>query len=785
MSQRGARGDDATLAAIPDTALPSSGATPTPAGEREIEGAAKLAGRYELLGLLGVGGMGSVYRARDLELDELVALKMLRRELVGTIEALERFRREVKLARRVTHTNVARTFDIGEHAGERFLTMELVEGSSLARVIAERGALPITDVVRIGACIADGLESAHAVSVVHRDLKPDNVLLAKDGRVVITDFGIARAGDAAGRTGAGQVVGTPAYMAPEQVEAKAVDARADLYALGLVLYEMITGERAWPGEAAFAVAAARLVRPPPDPSARRLIPPALATLVRACMSRDPAGRPESAARVATELRALEQVPAAVSLAPSAPAFDRAIDRTLLVAPLRDSAVAEDRWIAEGLAEDLTDALSMVSGLRVRAHAHASEGLTEAREIGRQAGVDVVVDGSVRRSGDALRISLRLLSVRDGFQLWARRFEGRIGDLLTINDDAARAIAAALTDTATRPREAPADADAVELYLRARSGLNTMFEPAYEAAVALLDRALALAPNNPVILAERAWTRMSQTFRPGTSEELMATALREATLALELGPMLGEPWVALAHVRNNSNDTAGAVVALRRAVKNAPSLARAHDLLGRIMLEAGLFDAAIHHLERAIWLDPAVLVFPYIDLVRAHALRGDDERRDRALTRLRERSKLHHRLLASRLGMWRDARFETDPYLPNAHRRNVVVSELHDAVMEHHALTLEQTRELDDLGAQPGVGSRARRLFHQVRAEIAASLGDGARTRDSIEQSVGFGLMDLAWMDRCPVLTASRDEPWFRAQRAIVAARVQPVIEAYAKLDEPD
>ena len=308
--------DGATLIAVdvPHAAnAPSTVITPSaPATSSGVSAASserqRLAGRYEIVALIGSGGMGTVYRARDLELDEVVALKVLRPELVAAPGILDRFRREAKLARRVTHKNVARVFDIGEHEGEKFLTMELVEGEALSAALSRSGAFPLERALAVGAAIADGLGSAHAAGVVHRDLKPDNVLLARDGRVVVTDFGIARAlTDALQGGGAsnsiGMLVGTPAYMAPEQVEARPeVDARADIYAFGAVLYELFTGNRAWPGDSPFAVAAARLLNPPPDPRAlRRDLPDLCAELVLRCMARDPAQRPASIAEAGAAL----------------------------------------------------------------------------------------------------------------------------------------------------------------------------------------------------------------------------------------------------------------------------------------------------------------------------------------------------------------------------------------------------------------------------------------------------------------------------------------------------
>ena len=203
-------------------------------------------GRYQILGLLGSGGSGTVYRARDTELGEIVALKLLHRDLLRAPGVLDRFRSEVRLSRKVTHKNVARMFDIGEHAGEKFLTMELIEGESLATVmgadIGQTHALPLSRTIAIATEVCAGLAAAHEVGIVHRDLKPENIMLAKDGRVLITDFGIARMQQQPDKpSAAAEFVGTPAYMSPEQAEgADKIDARSDLFSLGVMLFERIS-----------------------------------------------------------------------------------------------------------------------------------------------------------------------------------------------------------------------------------------------------------------------------------------------------------------------------------------------------------------------------------------------------------------------------------------------------------------------------------------------------------------------------------------------------------------
>lgn len=320
-----------------------------------------IGGRYDVLGRIGAGAMGNVYRVRDRELDEVVALKMLRSELAGDAQSLARFRQEVKLARRVTHQNVARTFDIGEHDGEKFLTMEFVDGEPLSRIV-ERGPMEVDAAIAIALGACAGLEAAHEAGVVHRDLKPDNVLIGAGERVVITDFGIA--GDARQQTGT--FAGMPAYMAPEQVEGKTIDGRTDLYAFGAMLFERVTGRMAWEGTSPFLVASARLTQPPPDPRAvRRDLPEALAAAIVRCLARAPGDRFARAKDLADALRS-----ARTTHAP--PLDERAIamavphttETSVAVLPLRNAGSFDD-YVIDGLTDDLVDTLSMTAGLRVR------------------------------------------------------------------------------------------------------------------------------------------------------------------------------------------------------------------------------------------------------------------------------------------------------------------------------------------------------------------------------------------------------------------------------------
>jgi serine/threonine-protein kinase len=280
-------------------------ASTSPGGVERLEAGQLFAGRYFLLREVGRGGMGAVYQARDELLGEVVGLKVLEAGSAWGSVAWERFRREARLARRIAHRHVARVYDLGRHQGHAFLTMEYVDGEDLRARLARQRPLSAETAARVALAVCEGLAAAHAAGVVHRDLKPANVLLEHGGRVVVTDFGIARAMEDEGEgalTNPRTLVGTPLYMAPEQMMEEPVDARTDVYALGLLLWEMLVGEPAFQGCTTLGAAFKRLRRPPPDPRMREAsVPDALAELVLACLSLKPHERPAGALAVADTL----------------------------------------------------------------------------------------------------------------------------------------------------------------------------------------------------------------------------------------------------------------------------------------------------------------------------------------------------------------------------------------------------------------------------------------------------------------------------------------------------
>lgn len=756
-----------------------------------------LGGRYHLLALIGSGGAGQVYRVRDQQLDEIVALKMLRHE-VGDAGAAEALRQEVKLARRVTHKNVARTFDIGEHNGVGFLTMEYVDGISLARVI---GDVPLSTqrALHVAQSIAEGLAAAHEAGVIHRDLKPSNVLVESANRVVITDFGIARLGTSASPHESAAWIGTPAYMAPEQVECRTdIDARTDIYALGEVLFELLTGRRVWLGTTSVAVAMRRLNEPPPNPCELRAdLPRAVGDFVVHLLARhreDRIATAEEVVHALTALAALSDVRELASSdsrdlrASSAEASDGAQAPTSLqpraksipvaVLPFRNGAPADD-YISDGFSEDLLDLLSTAPALRVRPRSLVQAFKrqdVDPREVGRQLGVDVVVDGSMRRLGDdSFRLTVRLVGVADGFQLWARTFEAVTADLFVVSDTAARAIGHALTTHIVGPtRKTASDPVAIDLYLRAREELaKRAYGNDVDDAVELLQEALRRDPEEPNILAAYAIARS----RISHSRKSALEALRAAELATRIAPHLADGWLSLASVRLMEADFPSTVRASARALQCSPHLAKAHHLVGDVMVQVGWTEAAIERCALALRLDPS-LPGPAITLALVHALFGDDESAEEML-RHPSLSGAPVSVIAmgtrSRFAMWRrkpplpaDGDVDISSQRGPAARIARFCQEVAVSQRVSNA-SVESLRSLRSL-ASTLIGS----FVGQIEAEAWASVAEGERALDAIEFASSRGLSDLLWMDRLVLFSEIRTLPRFQALRASVVARAETI-----------
>jgi serine/threonine-protein kinase len=733
--------------------------------------------RFEILGLLGQGGMGSVYKARDTELGEVVALKMLHPDVSRSPARLERFRQEVRLARRVTHASVARTYDIGEHGTARFLTMEYVEGESLEALLQRERPLSLARTMAVVVPLCEGLAAAHGAGVVHRDLKPANILLARSGRVVITDFGVARDVETAvGAGGTMTPIGTPSYMAPEQVEAGPVDGRTDVYALGVMLFEMLTGERPWKGDSLAALLMTRLLNPPPDAhQVRPEVRPEVAGLVRRCMARQPADRPAGAAEVAAELGRLladtsgSQVASSARLAavPSHPWTAGPLaagTASLAVLPFRNAGAAEEEHWADGFTEDLIETLSLVPRLKVHSRG-AVMGLKgsskDPRHIGQELGAQAIVEGSVRRHGSAMRIQARLVSAADGFQIWAQRFERPSVDLLAVADEVSAQVAAALATQLTRgARPGFADTLALELYLKARQAYHEVSSEGLARARDLFEQALTHAPGDARIMAGYAMTcTRAWLLGPAGHDEIGNRARHYAESAARANPDLAEPHLAIAHMHNQWLRGTDAARELVTALAKNPQLGEAHDVAGRLLMEVDALPEAARALERALSCEPN-LVFSRLGMAQVLALAGDWEAEARY--RIPDSSLGPLAMAEARRRFWR----EGDPR---------ILEELR--AVARHPMTVRVLRAVLD-GADDvfPVEAWPRRLtfFGQMRIEYLSATGAMHRASQLLGEAVGLGLLDVAWLRRCPVLAPLRADPSFAAHIEAVEQRAAPV-----------
>ncbi len=416
----------------------------------DLAAGSTFAGRYQVIEELGRGGMGTVYKVLDRKINEEMALKVLRPEIAPNPTAVERFKNELKLARRISHKNVCRLFDLHEESGTLFITMEYVPGEDLDALIGREGRLPIEKACSLAAQIAEGLAQAHRLGVIHRDLKPHNIRIDPERRVRIMDFGIAREVAGPDLTAAGMIVGTPYYMSPEQAAGESADERTDIYALGTILFEMVTGKTPFQGESAFSVALKHQTELPRHPRELRAeIPETLDRLIIKCLAKKKEERYQSAEELLAALVPLAK--GEISITANVPgkktaafsAREREYLTSIAVLPFKDMSSQRDQdYLCEGLAEELINALAQVKGLKVaaRTSAFSFKGKeADIREIGRQLNVGSILEGSIQKSGTHLRVTTQLISVADGYHLWSERFDRDIKDVFSVQDEISMAV----------------------------------------------------------------------------------------------------------------------------------------------------------------------------------------------------------------------------------------------------------------------------------------------------------------------------------------------------------
>jgi len=438
-----------------------------------------LAGRYRLEREVGRGGMATVHLAQDLKHRRPVAVKVLHPELAVNVGA-DRFLREIDIAAGLNHPHILTLIDSGNADGLLYYVMPFVEGESLRGRLARDGRLPITEAVELTRKVATALAYAHARGVVHRDIKPENIML-HEGEPMVTDFGIARAvsGEGESLTQTGMSLGTPAYMSPEQASGEhEIDGRSDIYSLGCVLYEMLAGEPPFTGPSVQAIIVRRFTEPARSVRALRPEVPELVdrALLRA-LARAPEERFAAAAQLAQALAPATPVRTPPDGAPTIVTASHRAARSIAVLPFADMSPAKDQdYFCEGIAEEIINALAKIDALQVasRSSAFGYKGKNQdIRQVGEQLNVATVMEGSVRKAGNRLRITAQLINVTDGYHLWSERYDRELEDVFAVQDEIAanivKALRLVLTDEQRRAIERPqtGNVEAYEFYLRGR------------------------------------------------------------------------------------------------------------------------------------------------------------------------------------------------------------------------------------------------------------------------------------------------------------------------------
>ena len=584
---------------------------------------------YKIMNQLGSGGMGVVYEAADSRLGRQVALKFLSREMEQDAHSLERFEREARAASALNHPGICTVYSIEKHEDHTFIVMELLEGETLAKIIDGR-AMEIDHLIDLAVQITDALESAHSKGIVHRDIKPVNIFINSRGQAKILDFGLAKVeagrrspagpdqetlADSAALTKAGTVIGTVAYMSPEQARGKLTDARTDLFSLGTVLYQMATGIMPFEGNTSAVVFEAILNRQPvPVCTVNATVPEAFARILDKAMEKDRNLRYQTATDLKTDLARLKRDldsgnRQAVSSPDSRSGAEESGDRSIAVLYFENlSGAKEDEYFRDGITEDIITELSKIQGLNIFSRptvlAYRDKPVTPA-QIGQQLRASHVLAGSLRRAGDRLRINAQLIDTRTDFPLWSERYDREMKDVFEVQDEIARKIAEALRISLS-PQEQEALAakptenlQAYDMYLKGKSYARRLTRQDVDFALQMYESAVAQDPN--FALAYAAITNACAQYQGsfGTDANLLDRAKAASKKASELQPSQPEVLVAQAWVFYALGQFDAAVATVRTAIDRKSDCEGAYYLLVRALFAAGEYQEVANMGEAAL------------------------------------------------------------------------------------------------------------------------------------------------------------------------------------------
>jgi serine/threonine-protein kinase len=613
------------------------------------------AGRYQIIAELGVGGMGRVYKAYDRELDTDVVLKLLLHEVAQEPETISRFRNELKLSREISHKNVCRMFDLNKADDTYYITMEYVNGESLKSVIHMTKKLSIHAAVSLVKQICEGLGEAHRHGVVHRDLKPGNIMIDKNGQVKILDFGLARSIESKGITATGIIIGTPEYLPPEQVLEKTVDKRSDIYSLGIILYEMLTGQVPFEGDSPVRVALKHVKEKPLDPNEINLkIPRVISHVILKCLEKEKEDRYQSTDELSAALSLIEKAQrneqarkgdvkkkrmdkkalwiivsllACVLIAAGIiflPGNRKKVFESIAVLPfsienIEPGQESETEYLADGITESIIAKLTKLPGLKkviARSTVFQYKGRdVDPQSVGSELGVDALLASRISQYGDQLAINVELVDIADNSRIWGESYQIERSQIFDVQDSITNSIAEGLRLELTgeiKERLAKRYTDSSEAFkafARGQYFWNKRTEADLKRAISYFEEALRIDPEYAL-----AYTGLSLSYlllpEYGTylPQEGYQRAKAAVMRALEIDPELAEARTSLAQIRRRYDwDWAAAEREYKRALDLDPNYAMAYHWYGYDMMCMGRYEEAIMMIERAHELDPLSLV----------------------------------------------------------------------------------------------------------------------------------------------------------------------------------